>query len=155
MQPQPPPSLGFADLVVGGQWLTPGRTVGQAEVGMFAALSGDFNPLHVDHQWAARGPYGRPVAHGLLGLAIASGLASQCPRVATLAFLGIVDWTFVRPIFLDDTLRVLSRVDGLEPRGRGKRGLVTWHRQLLNQEDQVVQEGLLKSLVGEGTGATA
>src|SRR5205823_3067226 len=118
-----------------------------ADVVAFAGLSGDFNPLHADHEAARRGPFGKPVAHGLLGLAIASGLASQAPRVATLAFLGIVEWKFLRPIAFGDTIRVVSRVVSLEPRARGRRGVVTWHRQLINQKGETVQAGLTQTLV--------
>ena len=113
----------------------------------FAGLSGDFNPLHVDHEAARRSPFGKPVAHGLLGLAIASGLASHSPRVATLAFLGILEWKFLHPIAFGDTIHVLSRVVALEPRSRGRRGVVTWHRRLINQAGAIVQEGTTQTLV--------
>src|SRR5207249_9745743 len=75
--------LGFHDLAPGDAWESPGRTVTEADVVAFAGLSGDFNPIHVDHEAARRGPFGRPLAHGLLGLAMASGLASHAPAVAT------------------------------------------------------------------------
>lgn len=139
--------LGFHDLEVGQQWLSPGRTITEADVVHFAGLSGDFNPLHMDHEFARGGPFGRPIAHGLLGLAVSSGLASHAPRVLTLAFLGILQWSFKSPIFFGDTLRVRSRVEALEPRARGRRGVVTWRRVLLNQRDQEVQEGLTQTLV--------
>jgi 3-hydroxybutyryl-CoA dehydratase len=139
--------LHFGDLNVGDEWESAGRTIGRAEVGIFAGLSGDFNPLHVDHVWALSGPYGRPVAHGLLGMSIASGLASVAPRVATLALVEILEWTFLRPIFLDDTVRVINRIEQTEPKAKGRRGLVTWRRRVLNQDDHVVQEGRLRTLV--------
>ena len=63
----------FDDLVVGDEWESPRRTVTETDVVLFAGLSGDFNPLHVDHSSAQSNPFGRPVAHGLLGLAIATG----------------------------------------------------------------------------------
>lgn len=147
METADPSCLVFGDLNVGDEWRSPGRTIGAADVSTFAGLSGDFNPLHVDHVWAAGGPYGRPVAHGLLGLSVASGLASQYPRVATIALVRVVDWQFHHPIFLDSTIRVVNRVEALEPRARGKRGLVTWHRQIVDQEGRVVQEGRIQTLV--------
>lgn len=148
--------LRFGDLQVGDEWESAGRTIGRAEVGIFAGLSGDFNPLHMDHVWALSGPYGRPVAHGILGLAIASGLASVAPRVATLALGEIVQWSFRKPIFFDDTVRVVSRIDELEAKARGRRGLVTWARTVLNQEDEIVQEGRIRTLVdGRGRAGAA
>lgn len=140
--------LGYDDLAVGDEWETAGRTVTAADVAAFAGLSGDFNPLHVDHAWAAaEGPFGKPVAHGLLGLAIASGLASTTPRVETLAFLAILEWRFLLPVAFGDTVRVVATVESIEPQARGRRAAVVWRRRLLNQDDRVVQEGLIRTLV--------
>ncbi len=140
-------TLQFQDLIIGDEWESPARTVTETDVVQFAGLSGDYNAIHVDHESASLGPFGRPVAHGLLGLAIASGLASQAPRVATLAFLGLLEWTFRQPIVPGDTIRVLTRVEALEPRARGRRGVVTWRRHLLNQHGTIVQEGRTQTLV--------
>jgi 3-hydroxybutyryl-CoA dehydratase len=140
--------LGYNDLTVGDEWESPARTVTEADVASFAGLSGDFNPLHGDHAGAAaEGPFGRPVAHGLLGLALASGLASASPRMDTLAFLAVLEWRFLLPIAFGDTVRVLSSVESIEPQARGRRAVVAWRRRLLNQEGRVVQEGLTQSLV--------
>lgn len=140
--------LGYDDLTVGDEWESPGRTVTEADVAAFAGLSGDFNPLHVDHAWAAaEGPFGRPVAHGLLGLALMSGLASVAPRVDTLAFLAVLEWRFLLPIGFGDTVRVLSTVESIEPQARGRRAVVVWRRRLVDQNGRAVQEGLTQSLV--------
>jgi acyl dehydratase len=147
MRPGEFPILGFSDLHVGDEWQSPARTITEADVVHFAGISGDFNPLHVDHHAAQKGPFRRPVAHGLLGLAVASGLTSNAPRVDTVAFLSILEWKFLQPIAFGDTIRVVSRVVSLEPRARGRRGVVTWHRSLLNQDDATVQEGLTQTLV--------
>jgi 3-hydroxybutyryl-CoA dehydratase len=140
-------ALFFDDLAVGDEWESPCRTVTEADVVGFAGLSGDFNPLHMDHEAARRGPFGKPVAHGLLGLAIASGLTSQSPRVETLAFIAIKEWKFLRPIAFGDTVRVITRVDALERRSRGRRGVVTWHRRLVDYQGKALQEGLTQTLV--------
>jgi 3-hydroxybutyryl-CoA dehydratase len=137
----------FDDLVVGDEWESPRRTVTETDVVLFAGLSGDFNPLHVDHSAAESNPFGRPVAHGLLGLAIASGLISQAPRVDTLAFLAILEWTFHRPILFGDTIHALSKVEELRPHASGRRGVVTWHRRVINQSGHIVQEGHTQTLV--------
>jgi acyl dehydratase len=146
-------TLTFDDLAVDDEWESPCRTITEADVVAFAGLSGDFNPLHMDHEIARSGPFGQPVAHGLLGLSIASGLTSQSPRVETMAFLGIVEWNFLQPIAFGDTIHVISRVAALEPRSRGRRGVVTWNRRLVNQHGKVLQEGLTKTLV-RGRGRT-
>jgi 3-hydroxybutyryl-CoA dehydratase len=142
-----PHVLSFDDLVIGDEWESPARTVTETDVVIFAGLSGDFNPLHTNHLLSQKGPFGRPVAHGLLGLAIATGLTSQAPRIDTLAFLAILEWRFLLPIGFGDTIRVISRIEALEPQARGRRGMVTWNRHVLNQREQVVQEGRTQTLV--------
>jgi acyl dehydratase len=146
-----PSILGFDDLKVDDEWESPARTVTEADVVTFAGISGDFNPLHVDREAAGQGPFRQPVAHGLLGLAMASGLVSHSPRVDTLAFVAILEWSFRAPIAFGDTIRVLSRVAALEPQARRRRGVVTWHRRILNQHGAIVQEGRTQTLV-RGTG---
>ncbi len=139
--------LTFDDLVVGDEWESPGRTVTETDVVLFAGLSGDYNPLHSNHYLARIGPFGRPVAHGILGLAIATGLISNAPRVDTMAFLAILEWKFLLPIVFGDTIKVISRIAALESQARGRRGIVTWHRCILNQAGQVVQDGRSQTLV--------
>ena len=150
MPVQPVPLLRLRDLSPGDEWESPARTITEADVAAFAGLTGDFNPLHVDHEAARSGPFGKPVAHGLLGLAVGVGLASTHPRVDTLAFLGIVEWKFLEPIAFGDTIRAVTRVVSVEPRARGRRGVVTWQRRLINQRGVTVQEGTTQSLVRGG-----
>jgi 3-hydroxybutyryl-CoA dehydratase len=141
------PLLLFDDLKVGDEWESGCRTVTEADVVHFAGLSGDFNPIHMDHEQARNGVFGRPVAHGLLGLAIVSGLVSHAPRVDTLAFIAIQEWKFLHPIAFGDTVHVVSRVESLEPRARNRRAVVTWKRQLIDQHGKTLQEGLTQTLV--------
>jgi acyl dehydratase len=141
------PVLRLEDLSVGDEWVSPSRTVTEADVVAFAGVSGDFNPIHMDQELAATTPFRRPIAHGLLGLAIASGLSSFAPRVETVAFVAILEWKFLEPIFFGDTIHVISRVESIEPQGRGRRGLVTWRKELVNQRGRVAQTGLTQTLV--------
>ncbi|WP_435016653.1 MaoC family dehydratase [Tundrisphaera sp. TA3] len=140
-------TLFFDDLTLGDEWESPARTVTESDVVAFAGLSGDYNPIHVDHESCKEGAFGHPIAHGLLGLAFVSGLGSASPRVDTMAFLAILEWEFVRPIAFGDTVHVLSRVESIEPRSRGRRAEVIWHRALLNQRGEVVQQGRTRTLV--------
>ena len=126
--------LAFDDLVVGDEWESARRTVTETDVVLFAGLSGDFNPLHVDHASSQNGPFGRPVAHGLLGMSIATGLISQAPRIDTIAFLAILEWKFLRPIAFGDTIHAVSKVESLAAHANGRRGVVTWHRRVFNQD---------------------
>lgn len=145
--------LYFDDVEIGQEWESQGRTITEADIINFAGLSGDFNPIHVDHEFAKGTPFRRPIAHGLLGVAISSGLSLHSPPIRTLAFLSIREWHFREPIFIGDTIRIRSRVLEKEVRARGRRGIVTWQRQIINQEGKVVQEGITRTLV-EGRGLT-
>jgi acyl dehydratase len=146
-----PNHLYFDEVEVGQEWVSPGRTITETDIVNFAGLSGDFNPIHVDHEFAKSTPFRRPIAHGLLGFAIGSGLIVVCPLMRTLAFLEIREWHFRGPIFAGDTIRAVSTVLAKEARGRGRRGMITWQRKLVNQEEKVVQEGVTLTLV-EGRG---
>lgn len=141
-----PDILFFDDLNIDDQWVSPARQVTEADVAQFASLTGDFDPLHVDKEFAKETPFRQPIAHGLLGLSLVAGVGSESPNVETVAFLGVSDWSFRRPIFFGDTLHVLTSITDLQPSGR-RRGQVTWHRQLMNQDDLIVQEGTFLSLV--------
>lgn len=141
------PILYFDDLAIEDEWESPRRTVTEADVVAFAGISGDFNPIHMDHEAARSGPFQKPIAHGLLGLAMASGLGSSAPRAATVAFLAIQEWQFLKPIFFGDTIRVLTKVIALDRRPNGRRGTVTWERLLLNQNDDHVQRGRYQTIV--------
>lgn len=145
------PTLGLGDLSLGDEWASPSRTVTESDVVSFAGISGDFNPIHMDHEAASRSPFRQPIAHGLLGLAMASGLSSFAPKVDTVAFVAILEWKFLEPIAFGDTIHVISRVESIESRGRGRRGLVTWRKELVNQKGQVVQTGLTQTLVAART----
>ncbi len=143
--------LYFEDVEVGQQWQSQGRTITETDVVQFAGISGDFNPIHMDHEFARATPFRRPIAHGLLVFSVASGLTSACPLMRTIAFLQIREWHFLGPVFFGDTIRVQGEVVQKEARARGRRGEITWRRRILNQESKVVQEGLVVTLV-EGRG---
>jgi acyl dehydratase len=139
------------DVEIGQEWESLGRTVTEADIVNFAGLSGDFNPIHIDHEFAKKTLFRRPVAHGLLIWSMGSGLGLYSPPMRTLAFMSIREWHFDEPVFVGDTIRVRSKVLEKEVRGRGRRGAVTWGREIVNQEGKVVQHGVTLTLV-EGRG---
>lgn len=138
--------LHYEDITPGDIWLSPARTVLESDIGSFAGLTGDYDPLHVDFEHATNTPYGRPIAHGLLGLSFLAGLSSTCPRVRTLAFVRIEDWQFQKPVVSGDTVHVRTRVESMSPKGR-RAGEVVWFRELVNQRGEVVQSGRIVTLV--------
>jgi acyl dehydratase len=139
-------ALFYDDVEVGQEWESSGRTVTEADVVNFAGVSGDFNPIHMDHEFAKTTPFRRPIAHGLLVFAIGSGLGMNCPLMRTIAFLQVREWNFREPLFIGDTVRMKSRVLEKNIRGRGRRGEIVWYRGVINQEGKVVQDGILVTL---------
>ena len=139
-------SLYFEDILVGQTWVSPRRTVTEADVIQFATMTGDFNPLHVDYDFASKSHYHQPIAHGLLGLSWVAGLGSYFPSVNTLAFTSLKNWEFCLPIFFGDTVYVDTRCQEKFATGR-KSGKVIWDRRLINQDNQIVQQGVFETLV--------
>jgi acyl dehydratase len=140
--------LYYEDFEVGIQTITDSRTVTETDVVAFAGLSGDYNPLHVDAVFAGSGPFGERIAHGLLGLAIASGLVSRTGAIegTALAFLA-TDWKFTAPIKLGDTITVRSRVAEKRETSKPDRGIVIFAVEVVNQRGKVVQQGTQTLLV--------
>lgn len=145
--------LFFDELQLGKTYTSPGRTLTEADIVNFAGISGDFNAIHMDHSYAATTPFRKPMAHGLLVFAIASGLGTHSPPQRILAFMGIREWKFLHPVFPGDTIRLVCRVLEREERSRGRRGLIRWQREIVNQDDRIVQAGITEVLVeGRGPG---
>ena len=136
-------SLYYEEFEVGQTVTSAGRTVTETDVVAFAALSGDWNAIHTDAEYAANHPFGQRVAHGLLGLSIASGLANRLGVMeeTVLAFREIGSWTFSLPVFIGDTIRVRATVEEKRPMRRLGGGLVTFKVEILNQRDEVTQRG--------------
>ncbi len=114
-------SLFFEDFSVGQRFVTKARTVTEADVVNFACLTWDHNQLHTDAEYAAATPYGKRIAHGILGIAIHSGLAYQLTEESILAFLGLT-WEFKLPIYIGDTIHVEQVVKELRETSNGDSG---------------------------------
>jgi 3-hydroxybutyryl-CoA dehydratase len=141
-----PSGLSFEDLQVGDSWQSDTRTIEQADIEQFANLTGDRDRLHIDQEFASRGPFGQTVAHGLLGMSILAGLSSTAPSVQTAALVDVQNWSFAKPIFPGDCVYAVTQVVELKPHGR-RHGQVSWYRKLINQRGEKVQEGTLVTLV--------
>jgi len=139
--------LYFDDLEIGQEWISSGRTVTEADIVHFAGFSGDFNPIHIDAEFAKTTPFRKPIAHGFAIFSMGSGLGVMTPQIRTIAMLRVTSWKFLLPVFAGDTIKMKSRVIEKTLRGRGKRGEVIWHRSIMNQEGKSVQEGEVVLLI--------
>lgn len=137
----------FDDIKIGEEFVSPGRTVTETDIVVFAGLSGDYNILHTDAEHMKTSQFGERIAHGLLGLAIQQGLAGRvAPELVELPLAGLA-WKFRAPIKIGDTIHVVSRVTDKRDAERPGWGIVTLERRVLNQRGEVVQEGETEHMV--------
>jgi 3-hydroxybutyryl-CoA dehydratase len=139
----------FEEFEVGQTITSVGRTVTETDVVAFAALTGDWNSMHTDAEYAKEHPLGQRVAHGLLCVGIAVGLIGRVGFLeeTALALREIASWKFSLPVFFGDTIRVRVTVIETKSMPRLGGGLVTVKAEVLNQDDKVVQRGTLGVLV--------
>ena len=132
----------FEEFSVGQEIESTARTMTEADIVSFAGLSGDYNPLHTDAEFAKSTPYGQRIAHGMLGLSIASGLAVRTGFIegTALAFMG-VNWKFKSPILIGDTIRVRAKATKARAMSSMGGGMVVFAVSILNQRDERVQQG--------------
>lgn len=143
----PPARRYFDEIQAGEEYESPGRTITEADIVLFAGISGDYNVVHTDAEFMKGSIFGERIAHGLLGLSIQSGLLARAMiPYATIAFVGL-RWKFKGPIRIGDTIRVRGKVVGKKDGAKPDRGLVTLARTVVNQRDEVVQEGETDLLV--------
>jgi acyl dehydratase len=138
----------FEELDVGEVVESEGRVITEADILSFASLSGDHNPLHTDAEYAKTTIFGERVAHGLLGLAIASGLAWQTGFMeGTAEAFVVIEWKFRAPILIGDTVRLWVEVSKKREMPHLDGGFVTLTAALRNQRDEVVQKGTWTVLI--------
>lgn len=139
----------YEEFAIGQTYTTGARTVTESDVMSFAGLSGDGNPMHVDHEFAKRSPFGQPIAHGLLGLSLATGLLASTRLFdgTAVALLGILDWRFVKPILFNDTIHVQMTIKAMRETSDPSRGILDRNLVLLNQRDEVLQEGCTRIMI--------
>jgi acyl dehydratase len=137
------------DLHAGDVFTGPARTITEADVIGFAGLSGDFNPIHTDAEFAKETPYGQRVVYGLLGMSIMTGLLDRTGLFSgsAIAMLGIREWEFVAPIFIGDTVHFRLTIADVRRIRAGDRGVVQRYFELVNQRDDVVQHGYIDLMV--------
>jgi acyl dehydratase len=127
---------------IGDTWVSPRRTITEADVVMFAAMTGDHNPIHTDEEFAKTTIFGGRLLHGPAGFAIATGLESRLgiKEGTAIAFLGMT-WDMKGPIKIGDTIHVRQEVTSMRETKKPTTGIVNFHVALVNQRNEVVQEG--------------
>ena len=136
-----PRGLYFEEMTPGLKVVSAGRTISEADIMLFAGLSGDWNAIHIDAEYSKTGSFGERVAHGLLGLSIATGLAMQLGFLdRTVEAFTSLDWKFRAPIKIGDTIHLTAEVTKTRAVSQGG-GFVTFNVVVKNQRDETVQKG--------------
>ncbi len=134
----------FEDFVVGEKFVSPGRTVTEADVALYAGLSGDYNQLHTDEEYCqSRSIYKTRIAHGLFGLTITEGLKSRVglfegTSLATLEW----NWKFKKAILIGDTITVKWKIAEKRETSKPDRGIIREEVHLFNQNSELLGEGI-------------
>ena len=132
----------FEDFAEGMTLRTPARTITSTDIVNFACLTGDFNEVHTNYEYAKSTPFGEVIAHGPLIYGIAGGLqyASGINDGTLLALLGIDKWRMKGPVKHGDTIYLEQTVIEKKPTSKPERGIIVFKREIKNQRDEVVQE---------------
>lgn len=147
--PASPRGMYFEEFQPGQKVLSAARTITESDITAFAGLSGDYNQIHVDAEYSKQTPFGQRVAHGLLGLSIASGLAVQTGVMegTIIAFREINEWKFIKPVFIHDTIHVEIEVLETKPLRRIGGGSILISLDVKNQTGDTVMKGTWSALI--------
>ncbi|MBS1862557.1 MAG: MaoC family dehydratase [Actinobacteria bacterium] len=129
------------DIAAGSRFQSTSRVVTVADIDVFAELSGDHNPIHIDDEAARRTGFTGRVAHGMLAQSISTGLDSEVSRWAGNVYLE-GSRRYLGPLYPGDEIHFEVEVTEVRPsRSRPGWGVVKHSIQLLNQHGDVLQAG--------------
>ncbi|MCM3563370.1 MaoC/PaaZ C-terminal domain-containing protein [Hydrogenophaga intermedia] len=138
----------FEEFEIGQTIVTSRRTVTQTDIVNFACLSGDHNAPHIDHEFCKTQPYGEPIAHGPLVLAIVGGLQclSGINDGTIIAMTGLDQWRMHLPVKAGDTIHALITPLEKKLTSSGTKGIVTCERIVKNQRDEMVHSMIISNM---------
>ncbi|MEM2726724.1 MAG: MaoC/PaaZ C-terminal domain-containing protein [Archaeoglobaceae archaeon] len=144
-------TLYFEDIKVGDAIESISRTIVESDLWTFAYLTGDFFPLHTDSEFAKKTIFKDRIAQGMLILSIALGMVDQVLLSlynvnSVIAFFGINEVKFLKPVFIGDTIRAKAEVVNKEDFNKFS-GVVTYRLDVKNQKDEIVLTGLYSALI--------
>lgn len=141
--------LYLEDLEAGQTFVSPGRTITEADVMSFAAWTGDNNQVHTDAEFARGTRYGQRIVHGMLGASLCLGLIARTGifEGSAVALLGIDQWRFAAPIFIGDTVTCTVEILSTRATSSGEYGIVERQVTLRNQRGETAQSGRMDLMV--------
>lgn len=146
----------FEDCHVGDKALSPGRTITETDIVLFAAFTGDWLPVHTDAEYAKQTPFGERIAHGMLVLTVGGALLLQLGQFAllprsTIALAEVERVRFVAPAKIGDTIHTESEIVRMTELDQ-TRGLLTIRGAIKNQRDELLVTFTMKGFVGRRPG---
>jgi 3-hydroxybutyryl-CoA dehydratase len=138
----------FEEVEIDQVMVTRGRTITESDIVQFAALTGDYNPMHTDAEYMKTHPMGQRVAHGMLTLSYAVGQIYQLGFMErTVIAFRSVEMKFSLPVFIGDTLHSeLKIIEKKEARRLGG-GTITAEVKIINQDGKTVQSGTMTLII--------
>ena len=123
------------DLKIGDSFST-SRLVTDEIIRKFADVSGDYNPIHLDEEFAAKTRFGKRIAHGMLSGAFISAVLGNEFRERKIIYLSQT-MKFVAPVFIDDTVIATGTITNI----REDKGIVTLETTCTNQNGETLVKG--------------
>ena len=149
VNPEDKRDLFFSDITEGMTLETPSRTITEYDIMLFAGMTGDMSEVHTSAAFAEGTQYGERISHGLLTLSVAAGLYMRLGYFnrSAIAFLGLQDWTFSRPVKIGDTIHAKLTMRQKYPYIKPGQGVVEWKVKVINQRGETVSSGIWKRLL--------
>ena len=150
-------SLYLEDFQPGQVFRSSGRTITEADLTIFSMVSGDWNPIHADVEYAKGTRHGQRLVHGVMVIAIAIGKLHELGifEDSAIAMLDLKEWKFLAPVFVNDTLHLELSIVSVTPGKSGRSGSLERRFRMLNQSGVVIQDGISTLLVKTRAGAQA
>ncbi|MBS7251320.1 MAG: MaoC family dehydratase N-terminal domain-containing protein [Candidatus Freyarchaeota archaeon] len=136
----------FPEFKVGDKLVSPSITVTESHITLFAGLSGDFNPLHTNEEFAQKMPFKGRIAHGMLTVSMESGFIGMLLAGTAIAFLE-AEYKFKAPVKINDTIHTELEVAETKPVQKYDGGIVKFNMQIKNQRGETVVEGYATVMV--------
>lgn len=138
----------FDDFTVGNKYTTGGRTITETDLILYSGISGVYSPLHLDEEYCKNTIFKKRIAHGPLILSISNGLVGMLNLCEdSVVALMEMEWKFLKPVFIGDTIRVTETVHSKKNTRNAERGIVIFSRSIHNQNQEEVQKGIIVVLI--------
>ena len=110
------------------------KYITEADIVIFAGISGDFNPVHVSEEYAKKTPFAGRIAHGAFAQALLSAAMAKLPGLVIFLSQSL---RFLKPVRIGDTITAIAEVIDM----RQDKGIVTLSNTCINQNGETLVEG--------------